>query len=60
MTRSIAGSLGYLGFSTIYEYAGLLAYGREGLERAIVLLVVSLAAMFIAGPVMLADSRINV
>jgi malate permease and related proteins len=37
----------------------LFAYGQEGLERAVVLLVVSLAAMFIAGPFMLAGGNVN-
>jgi hypothetical protein len=32
----------------------LFAYGQAGLERAVILLIVSLAAMFIAGPIMLA------
>jgi malate permease and related proteins len=37
----------------------LFAYGQEGLERAVVLLVVSLASMFIAGPFMLAGGNVN-
>jgi malate permease and related proteins len=32
----------------------LFAYGQAGLERAVILLIASLAAMFIAGPIMLA------
>ncbi len=32
----------------------LFAYGQAGLERAVILLIVSLAGMFIAGPIMLA------
>ena len=32
----------------------LFAYGQAGLERAVILLIISLAAMFIAGPIMLA------
>jgi malate permease and related proteins len=34
----------------------LFAYGQAGLERAVILLIVSLAAMFIAGPLMLSGS----
>lgn len=37
----------------------LFAYGQEGLERAIIILVVSLAAMFIAGSFMLAGGEVN-
>jgi malate permease and related proteins len=37
----------------------LFAYGQEGLERAVVLLLVSLAAMFMAGPFMLAGGNVN-
>jgi malate permease and related proteins len=37
----------------------LFAYGQEGLERAVVLLVISLAAMFVAGPFMLAGGNVN-
>jgi malate permease and related proteins len=37
----------------------LFAYGQAGLERAVIILVVSLAAMFIAGSFMLAGGEVN-
>jgi malate permease and related proteins len=37
----------------------LFAYGQAGLERAVIILVVSLAAMFIVGSFMLAGGEVN-
>ncbi len=54
MVTTIFGNTGNMGLPIT-----LFAYGQAGLERAVVLLVVSLTAMFVVGPTLLAGGQVK-
>jgi malate permease and related proteins len=54
VVTSIFGNTGNMGLPIT-----LFAYGQAGLERAVVLMVVSLVAMFVVGPAVLASGNVH-
>ncbi|CAN5887515.1 AEC family transporter [soil metagenome] len=55
MVTTLFGNTGNMGLPIT-----LFAYGQAGFERAVVLLVVSLTAMFVAGPTLLAGGTVKI